>query len=1033
MPTALTLGKRIGGLQPATDLLNCQPTEGRAAVSAENETPEEQGRGVERQTRPASRFDAPAIANASLITVLFADVASSTAQIADLDIEEAQELLDHAVARMRQRVRQFGGTVARVQGDGVMAIFGAPTAYEDHALRALCAGQAICEDFRSLPAAGTGGFSAVRVGVHSGRALIRTLKSTRGEDYDAVGPDVNFTAKIESRAPHNGVLFTGETLALAGPMVVADARGEIVVAPSRALSLYELSTIAFDRNLSHVLDNDGALPLIGREDALQRVLQTIDAKAATGTSIALIGEAGIGKTRLSHEAARTVRALGARVEEIAGISVFRHTPFASLRALVRNLLGCTASCSAQQLSAAARIRDVPLELQSGLLEAAGATVDDRSWSALTAQGRRETMFAAVANLVELTARRQPLLVLVEDVHNLDPETVDFLTVLHKLTGRTRLWLLMTARGIARDAASRAANEVIELSALGEDEAREFCRFVAPPAALRDPAMMERVVQRAAGNPFFLQELLRMRVSEEEEDGHTPLGIASLVQSRMAALSPVARRVVQGASILGDEIEHPVLAATCGMSEEALGVILPEIEAHHLIDASNSAKIRFRHDLFRGGARMTLLKAEAADIHGRAAAAFEKQANASPAALERLAYHAERSGQIEKALTQLVTACQLSVRTSAQKTIRALYDWAMRLRPSLPEKANGALLDLVMTSLDALQQSGDAEEYERALQLAIQLCEARGERFREGIARSHYAVFNWIWSRHDQALVHAEIAFKIAQETGVFALRDIAQSIRANIEQATGRLDDAIATYTDLLNAYSPDDERSTMGRMFLPSVRCCAFLAVFLIDRGRFADAKTYVDKGERLLGDVDQPYSRVLISNAHGRLALAMGNADEAVKVLEMTHETCLKNQILLIEPAITGELASALVRTGKPEQARDVARHSIENKRYLRSGRYAAVRVFCGLAEAELACGDVKAARATIDEGLTIATENKEPIHIAQTRYMRGLVRAAEGDRQGATEDLEAALKLSVDLKLDPLATDCRMALGKLTRRAG
>ena len=372
-----------------------------------------------------------------------------------------------------------------------------------------------------------------------------------------------------------------------------------------------------------------------------------------------------------------------------------------------------------------------------------------------------------------------------------------------------------------------------------------------------------------------------------------------------------------------------------------------------------------------------------------------------------------------------------MRTSAQKTIRALYDWAMRLRPLLPEKANGELLDLVMTSLDALQQSGDAEEYERALQLAIQLCEARSERFREGIARSHYAVFNWIWSRHDQALVHAEIAFKIAQETGVFALRDIAQSIRANIEQATGRLDDAIATYTDLLNAYSPDDERSTMGRMFLPSVRCCAFLAVFLIDRGRFADAKAYVEKGERLLGDLDQPYSRVLISNAHGRLALAMGNADEAVRVLEMTRETCLKNQILLFEPAVIGELASALVRTGKPKQARDIARHSIENKRYLRSGRYAAVRVFCGLAEAELACGDVKAARATIEDGLTIATENKEPIHIAQSRYMRGLVRAAEGDRPGAIEDLEGALRMSIDLKLDPLATDCRTALGKLNRR--
>lgn len=1030
MPPGRTRGKRIGALrQPHRPSKLAPERRSWWFVSPENETPEGQGRGADRASRPASRFDAPAIAHASLITVLFADVASSTAQIADLDIEEAQELLDHAVARMRQRVRQFGGTVARVQGDGVMAIFGAPTAYEDHALRALCAGQAICDDFRSLPAAGVGGFRNVRVGVHTGRALIRTLKTGRADDYDAVGPDVSFTAKVEERAPHNRVLFSGETLALAGPMVKADARGELALVPGRTITLHELTGIAFDRSLSHVLDNDGALPLVGREDALQQVLRFVDAKAATGTSIALMGEAGIGKTRLSHEVARTVRALGLRVEEIAGISVHRHTPFASLKAFVRNLLGCAATATAQDLRAAARAQDVPVDLQSGLFEAAGATVDDPTWSALTAQARRETMFAAVGALVEHTAMRQPLLILVEDVHHLDPETTDFLMVLHRLTAKARLWVLMTARAVARPDAARAADHVVELGVLSEDEAKEFCRFLSPAGS--DPAFVERVVQRAAGNPFFLRELLRTPEADADDDEKTPLGIASLVQSRMAMLSPQARRVAQGASILGDEIERPVLATTCGIEEKDLHAVLTELEGQHFIDASNAAKIRFRHDLFRGGARMTLLRAEAAEIHGRAAQAFEAQGTASPATLERLAYHAERSGQIEKALAQLVTACQLGVRTSAQRTIRALYDWAMRLKPSLPEKANGALLDLVMTSLDALQQSGDAEEYERALQLAIELCEARGERFREGIARSHYAVFNWIWSRHDAALVHANKAFEIAKETGVFALRDIAQSIRANIEQATGRLDDAIATYKDLLAAYSPADERSTMGRMFLPSVRCCAFVAVFLIDRGKFDEAKAFVEKGEGLLGNLDQPYSRVLIGNAHGRLALSTGNAKEAVTLLEATREACLKNQIHLIEPAVTSELASALVRTGKPEQAREIARHLVEDKRYLRSGRYAASRVFCSLAEAELACGDAKAARTTIEEGLGIATANNEPIHIAQCRAMRGLIRAAEGDRDGAIEDLEAALKLSLDLKLDPLAAGCRTALGKLNRR--
>lgn len=998
-------------------------------MSQEGQVPGGQGREAEAQSRLGARLDAPPIAAASLITVLFADVVSSTAQIADLDIEEAQALLDHAVARMRQRVRQFGGTVARVQGDGVMAIFGAPTAYEDHALRACCAGQAICDDFSSLPAAGTGGFDAVRVGVHSGRALIRALKSGRGDDYDAVGPDVNFTAKVERDAPPNGVLLTAETLALAGPMVIAAMRGELKVAPERVLKLFELRSINFDRNLSHVLDNDDVSPLIGREGTLEQVLAMIDATASAGTSIALVGEAGIGKTRLSHEVARTVRALGLRVEQIAGISVLRHTPFSSLKAFVRNLLGCGPLAAAEEVRSAARTQGTPNKFEPGLVEAAGATVDDAGWSALTAQGRRETMFAAIADLVERTARRQPLLVLVEDVHHLDPETTDLLTVLHRLTSHNRLWLLMTARVAAREEAARAADEVVDLGALAPAEAKEFCRFFSAPSLARDHGPIDRLVQRAAGNPFFLQELLRMPANEHKDADATPLSIGSLVQSRMADLSPAARRVMLGAGILGAEIERPILAATSGVEEGELDAILAELEAKHLLDASNTSKIKFRHELFRGGALMTLLRTEASEIHARAAAAFEGQANASTATLERLAYHAERSGQIEKALAQLVTACQLGVRTSSQKTIRALYDWAMRLKPSLPDPASGPLLDLVMTCLDALQQSGDAEEYERALLLAIQLCEARGERLREGIVRAHYAVFNWIWSRHDVAGVNADIALKIAKESGFFALRDSAQSMTAHIQHAMGRLDEAIATYTDLLNTYSPEDERSTFGRMFFPSVRSCAFLASFLLDRGRIADAKAYIERGERILGDLDQPYSRVLITNAHGRLALATGDAETAVALLEKTLDACIKGQIHLIEPSAAGELASALVRVGKPGQAREIARQIVEQKRYLRSGRYASVRVFRGLAEAELACGDGKAALATIDEGLLMAIENKEPIHIAQTRHLRGLALIATGDRAGGIEELKTALTMARDLKLDPLAADCQEALGHLS----
>lgn len=979
-----------------------------------------------------SRFDVHDASSPSLVTILFADVVSSTAQIAAMDLEEAQALLDQAVGRMRVKINQFGGTLARVQGDGVMAIFGAPVPMEDHALRACCAAHAMCEDFRSL-GDDQGPINAIRVGVHSGRALIRILKGDRGVDYDAVGPDVHIAAKAEQQAGNNAVVITGETRALAGSSIVTTPRSPLAVSAARSVSLFDLPALSLSPDIDRLLAHHAQAPFVGRQKILERLIESIGAVRTAGRTVAIVGEAGIGKSRLVHEIARAARVFGVHVEEIMGISVLQHTPFAALRPFIASLLGCASAATIENITRAADALHVPQNLRPGLYELLGAKFENLDWAMLTGPARREIILDAISSVIERVAQRRHLLVLVEDVQHLDLETVDFLTAMKALSGRVPLSLLVTARQMARDVAAAATNELVNLTPLSPAESQQLCRLLASEGTAVTGAAIERAVERASGNPFFLQEILRVTSTAPNpaDEEQTPLGIASLVQSRMASLSPDAKRVIQAASILAGEITRDVLAHTSATDEPLLTTVLAELDRENLIDITNPQSIRFRHDLFRGGARLTLLRAQASEMHARAAQAFETMTAGSMETFERLAFHAERSGQTDKALRQLIEASRLSVRTSSQKTIRSLYDWAMKLK--LPGEAKGQLLDMIMTSLDALQQSGDAEEYEKALQLAIELSQSSGNRLAEGIARSHYSVFNWMRGRQDVARSHAEHALKIAMETQIYPLREVAQSMVATVQHAAGQLDEAIATFENLLIAGKDQDPRSMMGRMFLPSVRARAFLAHYLSDRGRFADAQKHLSDAEAILGDIEQPYSRALLRTSQGRVAAAHGDAADAVRCLEEARDLCLKHQLFAIEAGASGWLASALVQAGDSERGRAVARYSVYNKLYRQSGRYGWVYVYQGLAEAEFACANTAAALETMAQAITYATENAEPIHIAQTRFAFGcmLIDPAVGKAEQGKAEITAALAICKKHRLEPLLAHGHAALADLAKR--
>jgi class 3 adenylate cyclase/tetratricopeptide (TPR) repeat protein len=946
-------------------------------------------------------------------TILFADMVGSTQTLALFEEEDwrdaqenARDLFDDRINAAAAIVRKYGGTVARVQGDGIMAAFGAPKPLEKHAFNACAAALEIRDLFRNTGDAESG---AVRVGVHSGRVLTRVRENDFGTDLDIVGLAVNRAKKVEEACPPNAALVSRETLQLAGAAVEArhwDA------------GVFELVGVAPHYDLERQFPIDLLEPFVGREDVIERLEANLDQVfALKAKGIGIIGAAGLGKSRILFEFARRAEARGLRVIEVRGHAVHRLTPFAPIKPLVAKLLQSDGEGAAASLAK----RELPPLLAQGLLELIGAKTGDM-WDALDAPARRAAMIEATCLLVAQAARRGPLLLLADDAHEFDAETLDVVLRLKTLFGELPLVMVATSRNVGAHPLL-PADEIIELDNLTYDQAVRFAQSTAAGAPI-DEAEMARAVTNAAGNPLFLQSLIRHLRSGKKGEA-TPAELTSLVQTRMSKLGDAAKAVLWAVSVLRANFARGTLAAAAGVEESALDQLLIELERQDLV-AVDAAGIRFRHDLFRGAVDELLVRRQRHELHRRAHSALESEPRTAEL-LEQLTYHSEMAGDFIGALGSLLQAIQLAVRTSSLKTIRALYARAKDLASKGGPDAVPAMVGVAAASFDALQQSGDSVEYRNALEFVANHATRAGDRMSEGIARAHLAILCWMRAEHEAGFQHATAALKIADEHKSITLRALAQPHLANIEHARGNLDRSIALHTEVIDLLEGEYEKSTLGRMIVPSVRSRAFAAWFLIDRGRFDEAQQHIDRGEEVLRAIDQPYSRVLLNNARGYLLWRTGRTREAIAPLEAAHKSCYELQFYVMEPSVSAWLAGALCDLGEYERARQIAAHSVDTGLYKHGGRYPWVFIHLALGEALYGCKQPEAALEKIAEGLKIAQESSEPIQIAQALLAQGRMLLKQGQRDRGLDDIRAALTLAVRHHLDPLATECKRLLGQ------
>ncbi len=645
------------------------------------------------------------------VTVLFADITGSLGLISGQDPESAQAILNPVLEQMIEAVHNYEGTVNRVLGDGIMAIFGAPLAHEDHAVRACYAALMIQESIVELADRVEQPHSTplkIRVGLNSGEIVVCAISKDLDMEYTVVGETVHLAARMEQMARPGSILTTTKTIRLAEGYVTARSLGpQPIKGLAEPEEVYELIGAGPARTRLQAATIRGLTQFVGRETELDQLRHAQQPVATElGQLVAIIGEAGIGKSRLLYEFTHSHRLLGWLVLETTAISLGRATSYLPVVALLKSYFAIQDRDEQHEIRR--KVVEKTLALDEGLeptlpaiLALLDIPIDDAGWHALDPIQRRRRNLDAVRGLLLREARKQPVLLIFEDLHWVDNETQALLDALAGALGSARLLLLVTYRpGYEHVWGSRANYRQIRLSALPTHDTRNLLEVLLG----NDPELnpLKQLLIGRGGNPFFLEETVRALVETQAlsgERGHyrlmrpieniqVPPTVQATLAARIDRLLPNDKNLLQIASVAGREVPLAVLRPMADFTEEALNHALEHLQTAEFLFESGlypDVEYSFTHALTHEVTYNGLLRARRSSLHARLVNAIETlYRDRLGEHIERLAQHAVRGELLEKAVRYLRQAGQKALSRSALENGRVWFEQALAILEKVPE-------------------------------------------------------------------------------------------------------------------------------------------------------------------------------------------------------------------------------------------------------------------------------------------------------------------------------------------------------------
>jgi class 3 adenylate cyclase/tetratricopeptide (TPR) repeat protein len=869
------------------------------------------------------------------LTVLCVDLQRSTDLISGLDPEEAISRLEPALVAMRTAVRRNRGIVSKEGGDGLIALFGAPHADDNHAVMACHAAVELVRRIKLLEDPGL----HVRVGIHSGYVVAHVIEADFSSIYEAGGPAVHLVKRFESAAQAGQILVSESCQSLAAGLVTFNAllpkRMEGFPAPVPCYELVEISGLTRWRARS----TQGLSSFVGRAEQISLLERAAREVGPAGRIVALVGTAGIGKSRVAHEFVSTLRQKDWQVLEAEGSPLEQAVPYALLKKLLQSALetGNVTPTDPSEGAASAHADLWPAALCSVLDQ----PVSDPRWDDLEPLFRRRVIIEAAHGAVGKVVSTRPTVMLLEDLHWIDGQSETAIEALMSLATSGPLLVLLTWRTEYTPGwLAKLDVRRIWLRSLDSVSANELLDSMLGTGAHLD-ALKAHILRHTGQIPLFIEEVARQLISRGVVKGDSgrsageipwealdiPPTVQGVIASRIDRLPAQDKSLLQLASVVGPRVSPHLLAAVTDMPAAELQSRLWSLEILDFLEETRSLtspEYVFAHDLIREVAYESILRSQREVLHRRILAAMEAgSAGREEDAAEALCHHAVQAQDWVKADRYGQLSAKKALARSAFRDATRYFQIAMDAVEKLPASTarEERAIDLRIEARMAFSPFGKTAEW-------LELChdaEARSAKIGDELRRLasvavRAAALNFYGTPYEALAAGEEavaMANRLADATWLgFAEYGLGQAyfMSGRYRDAELILEQASARFSSAPGNVPP----GTTGPSLL--VLCHMMKAIVYASLGEFDRSEECCGQACALAEDSGLSYDVIAANYGRGLSQLVLGNLEEAESALDEASALSRESEVHLFLPLVLCGLGSLNLQSGRPAEAREV-----------------------------------------------------------------------------------------------------------------
>jgi class 3 adenylate cyclase/tetratricopeptide (TPR) repeat protein len=976
------------------------------------------------------------------VTILRADVVDSTGLVAELDPEEAVSRLEPALAAMRGAVRQFGGIVSKELGDGLAAVFGAPIADDNHAPMAC---HAAIELVRRVASLGDPGLQ-VRVGLHSGHVVAYMVASEFSKVYEIGGAAQHLAARLETAAEANQIYASEACQKLAEGHVRFEALGgkslrgfSQPVPVYRIVGASDLSSwrVRRARSVSRFVDRTTERALLERAAG--------NARAARQT-ILLLGDAGIGKSRLAHEFAQQLKADGWRLIDAESSPNLQGAPFSTLK----RILLAAMDAAKEAHGAEDPRKDLPAIQQTALDAVLDLPVSNPHWDELEPHARGRAFSDASCAIIGGLASRQRTVVLLEDLHWIDRASDVVVAAIASLQ-TAGLLVLLTSRPNGMPVwIARCQAEIVAMRPLDDDSGLAMLADMLGSSET-NADLKSRIISHTANVPLFIEEVCRglkdsgtlrgqwgdLALVRPIDELGIPTSIQGVIAARLDRMSKQERSILQIAATLGPRSNEAMLGKIAALPEDVLQGCLAALDRSELlvrIDSELENSLEFRHEMVRQVTYDSMVEKVREDIHARILSALEGSEGGADDP-DKLCYHATRAKDWDKSFVYGRASARRCLARSAFSDAADYFETAMRsldMTPANPAREANAV-DVRIEARAAFIASGQIAEWLNLGKEAERRADAINDIGRKVAALTVMAAAQNFYGTPVEAVIVGEEVVRLAREWGNPGWLNAAQYGLGQVYFLAGRYREADGLFARTCAQLTGPEASAPFGSTPKSALLlCCMMNSITHAVMGELDAAEQLQREASAIAEETGRPYDRVAAAYSGGWLKLAQNDPAAAAAILEDGFVLAQKHGIRLFVPVLGCHLGMAYLERGLFERARGMLTEAREEAKAV--GYTSAVlrsSIYLALATSRL--DDVQAAQYMLREARNTARQQGFSGLDAEALFGEAVVTppSSEANKAAILAALRAAIAIASECGAQPLQSKAEAMLAGLLAR--